>query len=230
MSQAARVIAVTEEDAQILAPLSGRPTTVVVNGVDCAYYAKVIPDTAANRLLFIGNYEYAPNVDAIEWALDEILPRLWQRCPQARFAIGGYALPAQWAERWSDPRIEWHGFVTDLRTLQCSASVFFAPLRQGGGSKLKVLEAMAAGLPVVTTSQGVSGLAVQSHKEYALGEDASSLAEALAELLLDPEQASAMGLAGRAYVTTQHDWAVAANQLENVYAQLSAIEVPTTCA
>lgn len=230
MSQAARVIAVTENDAQILEPLSGRPTTVVVNGVDCAHYANVKPDVNADRLLFIGNYEYAPNVDAIEWALNEILPRLWQRCPQTRFAICGYALPAAWAQRWSDPRIEWHGFVADLRTLQCQASIFFAPLRQGGGSKLKVLEAMAAGLPVVTTYQGVSGLTVQPHKEYALGEDAGSLAETLAELLLDPKQATTMGLAGRAYVTAQHDWAVAAKQLENVYAQLTTSEVPTTCA
>ncbi|MDU5674434.1 MAG: glycosyltransferase, partial [Pseudomonas aeruginosa] len=110
------------------------------------------------RVLFLGNYEYAPNVDAVEWMLDEILPRVWAHCPEARMSVCGYALPAEWAQRWSDPRIEWQGFVPDLLQLQSSSSVFLAALRHGGGSKLKVLEALAAGLPLASTAQGVSGL------------------------------------------------------------------------
>ena len=106
-------------------------------------------------MLFLGNYEYAPNVDAVEWMLDEILPRVWAHCPEARMSVCGYALPAEWAQRWSDPRIEWQGFVPDLLQLQSSSSVFLAALRHGGGSKLKVLEALAAGLPLASTAQGL---------------------------------------------------------------------------
>ncbi len=155
--QTGELIAVTEDDAKALSRLSGRATSYVVNSVDCDYYASVHADRHSHRLLFIGNYEYGPNVDAIEWALDEIMPKVWALAPHVRFAIGGFGMPPAWRERWPDPRIDWLGFVPDLRALQATASMFFAPLRQGGGSKLKTLEAMAAGLPVVTTAQGFPG-------------------------------------------------------------------------
>jgi polysaccharide biosynthesis protein PslH len=220
LSQAEQVVCVTEADARALSALCRHPSRVVVNGVDCRHYATVEPDYQAQRLLFIGNYEYPPNVDAVEWALDEVMPMLWQRCPEVRFVLAGFAMPAHWPERWNDPRIEWHGFVPDLRELQRSASIFFAPLRQGGGSKLKVLEAMAAALPVVTTAQGVSGLAVQEGVHYRGGEDTRSLAAALVALVQSPLDAKAVGEAGRAYVTAVHDWSTAARQLEQVYATI----------
>ena len=146
------------------------------------------------------------------------MPRVWQLQPEARITIAGYALPAGWRQRWPDKRIEWHAFVPDLTALQAQAAIFFAPLRTGGGSKLKVLEAMAAGLAVVTTAQGVSGLAVASGVEYDGGEDAEALAVAVSRQLSDPDGAQRMGAAGRDYVGRVHDWSVAAAQLLEVYA------------
>lgn len=217
LAQAEQVVSVTEADSQVLSALSRHPSQVVVNGVDCSHYASVSPDYQSRRLLFVGNYEYPPNVDAVEWALDAVMPLLWQQCPDVRFVIAGFAMPAHWPERWDDPRIEWPGFVPDLRELQRDASLFFAPLRQGGGSKLKVLEAMAAALPVVTTAQGVSGLGVRDGVHYRRGEDPQSLAAALAELVHSPSEAQAVGEAGRGYVVAEHDWSRAARQLEHVY-------------
>jgi glycosyltransferase involved in cell wall biosynthesis len=191
----------------------------------------VRPDLHSQRLLFIGNYEYSPNLDAVEWALEAILPRLWQLNPQVRFAICGYALPDSFRQRWPDPRIEWQGFVPDLRDLQQNSAVFFAPLRQGGGSKLKVLEAMAAGLPVVTTAQGSSGLRVKNGEHYLGSEDPGALAQILADALADPARLLQVGEAGRAYVKAEHDWAVAAAQLEAVYHHLSPLkEEVSVCA
>lgn len=218
LAQAEQVVSVTDADAQVLSALCRSRCRVVVNGVDAQHYASVSPDYQSQRLLFIGNYEYPPNVDAVEWALDEVMPLLWQRCPDVRFVIAGFAMPASWPERWSDPRLEWHGFVPDLRDLQRSASIFFAPLRQGGGSKLKVLEAMAAALPVVTTEQGVSGLAVREGIHYRGAESSQALASALEALLHAPGDAEAVGKAGRQYVVAEHDWSIAARQLEQVYA------------
>ncbi len=229
-SQATELVAVTRADADVLHQQTGKPVAVVVNGVDTGHYAGVTPDLHAQRLLFIGNYEYSPNLDAVEWALEEILPALWQLNPQVRFAIAGYGLA--WRERWSDPRIEWQGFVPDLRTLQSRASVFFAPLRQGGGSKLKVLEAMAAGLPVVTTEQGSSGLKVENGHHYLGSEDPQALVQLLADALAQPERLQQIAEAGRAYVKAEHDWSVAAAQLEAVYTRLPQLkkeEVPV-CA
>lgn len=218
---AARVVAVTESDAQAMRQLTKTPVSVVVNGVDCRGFASVQRAAQSQRILFVGNYEYPPNVDAVCWALDEIMPRLWQQCPQARFAVAGYAMPADWAQRWPDARIEWHGFVDDLRTLQAESSLFLAPLRQGGGSKLKVLEALAAGLPLVSTSQGASGLQLRDDHDYRLGEDAQALAAALHELLDDTAMANRLATSGRLYANQQHDWQAAASQLEEVYRHMT---------
>lgn len=219
--QASQLIAVTEDDAKEITRLSGKATAVVVNSVDCSYYAQVKPDHYSRRLLFIGNYEYGPNVDAVEWALDEILPKVWQQVPTLRIAICGFALPESWRDRWPDPRIEFQGFVPDLRALQSNTAIFFAPLRQGGGSKLKVLEAMAAGLPVVTTAQGASGLAVVNGEHYLGSEDATQLAQIIAEAIDQPVRLAQIGEAGRAYVQARHDWSASAAQLERIYTRLS---------
>jgi glycosyltransferase involved in cell wall biosynthesis len=220
LNQASRVIAVTPADALAIGAITSSPVDIVVNGVDCRAFSQVQADPSSQRLLFVGNYEYAPNVDAVQWALDEIMPQLWQRCPEARLAVAGYALPASWAQRWPDPRIEWLGFVADLPALQARSAVFFAPLRHGGGSKLKVLEALAAGLPLVSTAQGVSGLQVRSNHDYLAGESSRELADALATLLNDPNQAAQLAANGRYYVNQNHDWQAAASQLEAVYRQL----------
>lgn len=216
-AQAAQVLAVTEEDARAMRRLSATPVAVVVNGVDCRAFASVQAEPDSQRVLFVGNYEYAPNRDAVQWALDEVFPRLWQLRPQARFAVAGYALPDDWAQRWSDPRIEWLGFVDDLPTLQSSCAAFLAPLRHGGGSKLKVIEALAAGLPLVSTAQGVSGLAVAHRQDYLAGESAQELADALAEVLADAAFARRLADNGRNYVNREHDWSGVAARLESLY-------------
>ena len=223
MRQATQVVAVTAGDAQVLENIAGKPVPVVVNGVDCAHFAGARPDPAARRVLFLGNYEYAPNVDAIEWALDEILPKVWEQCPDARMSVCGFGMPGNWRERWQDPRIEWQGFVPNLLALQSSCSVFLAPLRHGGGSKLKVLEALAAGLPLASTEQGVSGLDLVEGVDYLGGQTASGLADSVVRLLQYPAAALPMGEAGRAYARRAHDWSVAAGQLEQVYATLSPL-------
>jgi glycosyltransferase involved in cell wall biosynthesis len=224
------LIAVTEADAKGLSRMTSRATHLVVNGVDCDYYAKVCPDRYSRRLLFIGNYEYGPNVDAVQWALDHIMPKVWNIDPLVRLTIGGYALPPDWPQRWADPRIDWLGYVPDLRTVQREAAIFFAPLREGGGSKLKVLEAMAAGLTVVTTAQGCSGLNAIEGTHYLRGDDANALALLLAEAIEQPNRLADIGEAGRAYVRQYHDWSVSAAQLEGIYSRVHQQEDAQACA
>ena len=224
------LIAVTEADAKGLSRMTSRATHLVVNGVDCDYYAKVCPDRYSRRLLFIGNYEYGPNVDAVQWALDHIMHKVWNIDPLVRLTIGGYALPPDWPQRWADPRIDWLGYVPDLRTVQREAAIFFAPLREGGGSKLKVLEAMAAGLTVVTTAQGCSGLTAIEGTHYLRGDDANALALSLAEAIEQPNRLADIGEAGRAYVRQYHDWSVSAAQLEGIYSRVHQQEDAQACA
>ena len=215
--QATALVAVTESDARKFAAITTRPTYVVNNGVDISGFAQVKPDVRGQRVLFVGNYEYAPNVDAIEWALDEVWPRIWVLQPQVRFVVCGHAMPDAWRQRWPDPRIEWRGYVDSLPAVQGESAVFIAPLRFGGGSKLKVLEALAASLPVVSTMEGLSGLGVQADQEALVADDAEAMAQAVSALLQDPEGALQMGQRARAHVTAHFDWTACAQQLEQAH-------------
>lgn len=135
------------------------------------------------------------------------------------FAVCGYALPEQWRQRWSDPRIKWLGFVPDLTVEQQASAVFLAALREGG-LQPKVLEALAAGLPLVSTSQGVSGLALTKEVEYACADTTDGLAEALIQVLNQPKASRRMGEAGRNYAVRHHDRSAVAQQLEDVYRKM----------
>ncbi|MEP6883752.1 MAG: glycosyltransferase family 4 protein [Gammaproteobacteria bacterium] len=215
-----RVIAVTQQDAAVMERIAGRSIDVVPNGADTTTYADVHPDAASRRIMFIANYGYPPNNQAVEWAVSEIMPRVWRQVPDARFAVCGSGMPAHWPQLWPDPRIEWRGFVADIKVQQRESAVFIAPLRAGGGSKLKVLEAMSAGLAVVSTAEGVSGLAARDGIDYLAGQTAQELADALSALLLDPERSRILGENGRDYVRGHHGWAMLAEQLEQIYSEL----------
>lgn len=229
-NSARHVVAVTETDAHAMRQLTATPVDVVVNGVDSHAFSGVVAAPDSQRVLFVGNYEYAPNLDAVQWMLEDIFPRVWQTCPEARLAVAGYALPAAWAERWPDRRIEWLGFVPDLPALQGRCALFLAALRHGGGSKLKVLEAMAAGLPLVSTGQGASGLVVRAEEHYLAGETAQALADAVVRLLTEPLLAARLADAARRYARDYHDWSVAGDELEKIYRTLPSAEVSPLCA
>lgn len=221
LRQPTEVVAVSPHDAELISQISGRPVDVVVNGVDCDYFEQVRPAAHSQRLLFVGNFEYGANLEAIEWALEEILPQVWQSNPAVRLAIAGHALPASWKLHWNDPRIEWIGYRPDLRELQRRSALFFAPLRYAGGSKVKILEAMAAGLPVITTSKGVSGLAVNNGEHYLGSDDSGQLALQITQLLNQPWRMCQLGESGRQFTRQRHDWSVVAQQLENVHTRLT---------
>lgn len=221
LQAASRVAAVTTADAAVMTPLAKKPVDVVINGVDVAYYAQVAPDYAAKRVLFVGNMEYPPNLDAVALTVEQVMPVVWAQEPAAKLVVCGYGMPSDWPQRWPDPRIEWRGFVPDIRDAQQAASVFVVALREGGGSKLKVLEAMAAGLPIVSTPQGVSGLQAVVDRDYLCADQMPALAAGVLRLLQQPEEARRIGEHGRQYVRSQHDWSVAADQLEAIYRELA---------
>ncbi len=220
LSQASAVVAVTESDALALGRISGRPTHVVSNGVDTRAFAHVAPDAASRTALFLGNYEYAPNVDAVEWALSEVWPRVWAIKPELRFRVCGHGMPGMWRQRFTDPRIEWMGYVPDLPEVQARSAAFVAPLRFGGGSKLKVLEAMAASMPLISTPEGLSGLSAVDGVHARVADNAQAMAEAIVQTLTHPQDARAMGQAARALVCEGFDWARSASQLEAVYGSM----------
>jgi len=226
LSRAAAIVAVTESDARKLSAVGGRPAHVVPNGVDTAAFATVRPDVHSRHALFLGNYEYAPNIDAVEWALNRVWPLVWERMPEANFTVCGHGLPSGWRGRFPDPRVHFHGYVPDLTRVQAASAAFLAPLRFGGGSKLKVLEAMAAGLPLVSTREGLSGLGAVDGVHARVADTPEALAEALVHTLSDPTGARAMAETARAHVQAHFDWSQAAARLETVYAGVGRAGCP----
>jgi polysaccharide biosynthesis protein PslH len=168
-------------------------TLYVPNVVDVARIVPITP-SRTGRLLFVGDFTYEPNREALRFLSDAVLPLAWERLPDLRLTAVGRGLP----ERAWDARIETPGFVERLQDAYAAADVVVVPLLRGGGSPLKFVEALAYGLPVVATrhaagllEDGVPG------RDFLAAEGAAELAAAIETLLRDDAQAAAIGCSGR---------------------------------
>ncbi len=154
----------------------------VPNVVDVAAITPVQPLTKERRAIFVANFAYEPNRNGLRFLLGEVLPRVWAELPDAKLALVGAGLE----ERPSpDPRVEALGFVGDLRVVYAGASCAVVPLLQGGGTPLKLIEALAYGLPVVATPRAVAGLEVRNGEHCLVADGAEAFAAALVRVLRD---------------------------------------------
>jgi glycosyltransferase involved in cell wall biosynthesis len=211
------VIAVSPEEAAIVRALApGTPVVVAPNGVDVD---AVTPSPPGDAALFVGLLSYAPNRDAITWFAREVAPRLGGEGPEVLVAgrEPGRALQGLAAAL---PRMRLLGFVPDLAPLYARAGVFVNPMRAGGGTRLKVLEAMAAGKAVVSTSVGAEGLALTPGRDVVVADTAGEFAAAVRALLADPALAARVGRAARALVEARYRWQLCAAPIEDLYASL----------
>lgn len=171
----------------------GVATRYVPNVVDTDRITPVAP-AGAGRLLFVGDLTYEPNLEALGFMADDVLPAVWERRPNVRLTVVGRGLPGA----PPDPGIDAPGFVEDLGGAYAAADVVVVPLQRGGGSPLKFIEALAYGLPVVATAHaarliedGVPG------RDFLSASGAGEFAEAITALLGDRGRAAALGAAGR---------------------------------
>lgn len=216
--RADRVVAVSEPDAALARSLYGDPpVTVIDNGVDVAGFAGLSPDPAARQILFLGALDWRPNIDAVEQLL-QMMPSLRRRVPAARLVIVGRK-PSQ-AMRDAIAAVEGvvlHADVPDVRPFLSSSSLMAVPLRIGGGSRLKILESLAAGLPVVSTSVGAEGLSLENGRHLVLADGPEAFVDALAAALADPDAAMAQAALGRIAVAGRYDWPMLADRLERIW-------------
>jgi glycosyltransferase involved in cell wall biosynthesis len=190
------------------------PAAVVPNAVDPQHFTPGEAGPEPGSILFMGTLKYRPNVDAVTFLLDDVLPDVWQRCPDAVLTIVGDGEEAD-LERFRRPGVVVTGRVPDVRPYLAGAAVTVVPVRIGGGTRLKVVEALAMRKAVVSTTLGCEGLAVRSGEHVLLADDAQSFAAAITRLLDDPQEISR--LAGRSLVVERYSWAHASSRLEELY-------------
>jgi len=153
----------------------------------------------------VGSYTHHPNVEAAVWLVDCVMPRVWEKAPEARLRLVGPGLAAGAKRRLCAPRVALPGRVEDLASEYREAAVFASPIRSGGGMRGKVLEAMACGRPVVSTRLGLEGIEARPGRHALLADSAESFAAAILALLEDPSRRRALGRAARELVEARYD-------------------------
>ncbi len=197
----------------------GQPNVdVVENGIDRAFYEAVRPERDPNQVLFLGALDWRPNFDGVGVFLERVFPEVRRQHPSARLVVVGRNPPAGLRERIEAvPGTELHADVADVRPYLGRSGVMAVPLRIGGGSRLKILEALATGLPVVSTRVGAEGLTLEPERDLIVVEGVEEMAAGLLRCLREPSIGLAMAEHGRRVVLERYDWDALALKLEDVW-------------
>ena len=215
--QVSLVTAVSERDAaQLRTLVPGARIEVLPSGADVRGVPFV--DHAENRgdvVIFLGTLGYLPNRDAVTWLVDRILPLVRGTRPGVTTRLVGSSPPSVFEALRADG-VDLVGLVPDVQPELASADLFVAPLRAGAGTRLKVLEAFAAGIPVVATSMAVEGIEALDGTHLAIADDEQGFADAMVDLLGDPALRLRMSQAARRLVEERYDWSAIGGRLESL--------------
>lgn len=210
----------SDHDRQmLLAEAPWARTAVVRNGVDLDAFRPGPGPEEPRSLLFFGAVDYYPNTEGLLFFLDEVMPRLREAIPGVHLRIVGRRPPESITSR-QGPDVEVTGAVDDVRPYLERAAVVIAPLHIGGGTRLKILEAMAMGKAVVSTSVGAEGLDAIPERDIAIADDAAELAEKIGRLLGAPEKRRRLGAAARRFVEQGYGWGASVARLTSFYEEI----------
>jgi len=220
------VLTVTEEDRGHLLALmedfglkiEDRKITPIPICVDPEQVAAVPREGGGPpTILHLGTMFWPPNVAGVLWFSREVLPRVWEAVPEARFVIVGKNPPAEVQALAADPRIAVTGYAPDARPYLAAADAFVVPLHAGGGMRVKILDAWLWGLPVVSTSTGAEGIEVRDGENLLIADGAEAFAAATVRVLRDGELNEGLRAAGRAWVEEKYAWQAVYRRVDAVY-------------
>ena len=219
------IVSVSEPDRKALSSLApGIPIVNVPNGIDISRYVpEPLPASSPPLLVFTGKMDYRPNVDAMLWFGLKVFPRI-RRQLNVKLQIVGMDPHPRLNRLRTIRDVELTGAVDDVVPYIRGASVYLTPMRVGGGTRFKILEALACAMPVVSTSLGVEGLPLRGGEHLLIADDAQSFADAVLSLLRDQatggERSHALGRAGRSIVEEQFTWDSIFPLMDSFHAQL----------
>jgi len=219
--QADATIAVSNDDRDRLAAASGVEVMAIPTGVDTAYFAPIDRPKVPARLVFSGSMDWYPNEDAMLFWADTILPKVQREVPGVSLTIVGRNPSPRIRELGQRPAICVTGTVDDVRPYIAEAELYIVPLRVGGGTRLKIFEALAMAKPVLSTRVGAEGLDVEPGRHLELADGADAFAAAVVSLLRDPARRAALGDAGRALVVERFSWPQVTRKFEELLSRVS---------
>lgn len=214
-AQARLTIAVSEPDrALLMESAPGARVAAVATGVDTVYFKPNGMREAPAALVFTGSMDWYPNEDAILYFIDMILPRIRARVPEAGLTVVGRNPSERLLSRARQARVEVTGTVDDVRPYVARGAISVVPLRLGGGTRLKIFEAMAMAKAVVSTPIGAEGLPLVPGKHFVAADGTEEFARAVVDLLEDPVRRRALGASGRRLVEERFSWRRVAKDFE----------------
>ncbi|MGZ3332016.1 MAG: glycosyltransferase family 4 protein [Gemmatimonadaceae bacterium] len=212
----------SERDAEHLRVLSpGARTSVVPNGVDTDYFRPTSAERLVpGRVAFLGPTYMFPNRDAVDFFLTDVWPLISSRCPKSTFHLIGKNSIDEKVRFESHPRVQCEGYLPDIRPAFAEAECSVVPLRVGGGTRLKILDAWSMGKAVVSTSVGCEGLETTDGRNILIRDDAKGFADAVVQVLSDAELRNRLGREGRATVEKHYAWPIVGHHLNSRYMEL----------
>ena len=216
-----RVVAVSQPDANLMRQMFGIDhVDVVDNGVDVQKYGGVVRDPDPDNILFLGSLDWRPNQDAIALLIEKIFPLVRQKHPSAKLSIvGRRASESLLSAAAAADGVTVYGDVPDVLPYLSRAAVMTIPLRIGGGSRLKMIESLAAAVPVVATAVAAEGLDLRPAVDYVLADAPEAMADALSEALRDPTYVNQTAAEGQRRVADRYGWDRLGRQLEQSWSR-----------
>lgn len=213
------VITVSDEDKAILQAMD--PTLGNVHGVpigvDVAGTPVIERTEGSRNILFLGTMHWPPNIDCVQHFYRDILPLVRAEVPDCTFTVAGQRPPRSIQALASDPSVRVTGYVSDATSYARDCGVFIVPLRSGSGVRVKILNALAMGLPVVSTSVGAEGIEAEHGVHVLIADTPDDFARAVVSVLRDPGLADRLGHNGRELVSEVYSWEATSDKLLSVY-------------
>ncbi|MDP3998017.1 MAG: glycosyltransferase family 4 protein [bacterium] len=214
---AQKLVAMSEEEKRLM-NIPG--AEIVPNGVDIKFFKqKIIEKDKKLTVVFVGNFRWIQNKDALRFLYSEIWPKVVKEMPSAKLLVVGKDLPKGLRSMLGD-EVTFEDGMEDIREAYQRAHVLLAPVRASGGTSYKVLEAMASCLPVVTTSLGIEGIEARDGQEVIIRDNPQDLAQAVIDLLKDENRRKEMGQKAQKLIEEKYDWGKISAKLSRIWEEV----------